>query len=78
MPRSGTLTSTVSLSIGDVITSDTGFMRGHGTVMQEDSLHATVAGVVQRVNRLVSVHPLKARYTGEIGDVIIGRIIEVE
>ncbi|XP_076441452.1 exosome complex component RRP4-like [Babylonia areolata] len=62
---------------GDVITSDSGFMRGHGTVMEGDSLKATVAGVVQRVNRLVSVRPLKARYVGEIGDVVIGRVIEV-
>ncbi|KAL8625729.1 Exosome complex component RRP4 [Nucella lapillus] len=61
---------------GDVITSDPGFMRGHGTIM-EDTLKATVAGVVQTVNRLVSVRPLKARYVGEIGDVVIGRIIEV-
>lgn len=67
----------VSLS-GDVITSDTGFMRGHGTVMEDDSLKATVAGVVERVNKLVSVRPLKTRYTGEIGDVIIGRIREVK
>lgn len=62
---------------GDVITSDTGFMRGHGTVMEDDSLKSTVAGVVERVNKLVSVRPLKARYTGEIGDVIVGRVIEV-
>ncbi|KAK7100809.1 exosome complex component RRP4-like [Littorina saxatilis] len=62
---------------GDVITSDTGFMRGHGTVMEDDSLKSTVAGVVERVNKLISVRPLKARYTGEIGDVIVGRVIEV-
>ncbi|KAK7502120.1 hypothetical protein BaRGS_00006484 [Batillaria attramentaria] len=62
---------------GDIITSDTGFMRGHGTVMDDDRLHATVAGVVERVNKLVSVRPLKARYTGEIGDVVVGRILEV-
>ena len=52
-------------------------MRGHGTVMERDSLKATVAGVVERVNKLVSVRPLKTRYTGEIGDVVIGRIREV-
>ena len=52
-------------------------MRGHGTVMEGDSLKATVAGVVERVNKLVSVRPLKTRYTGEIGDIVIGRIREV-
>lgn len=53
-------------------------MRGHGTVMTEDStLQSTVAGVVQRVNKLISVKPLKTRYNGDIGDVVIGRITEV-
>lgn len=60
---------------GDVITSDAGFMRGHGTAMEEDRLQATVAGMVERVNKLISVRPLKSRYTGEIGDVVVGRIL---
>ncbi|ESO97905.1 hypothetical protein LOTGIDRAFT_209108 [Lottia gigantea] len=62
---------------GDVITSDSGFMRGHGTFMEEGKLHASVAGVVEHVNKLICVKPLKTRYNGEIGDVVIGRIIEV-
>ncbi|KAH9514581.1 Exosome complex component RRP4 [Bulinus truncatus] len=62
---------------GDVITADTGFMRGHGTYMSEDCLHSSVAGMVERVNKLISVRPLKTRYNGEIGDIVIGRIIEV-
>jgi exosome complex component RRP4 len=45
--------------------------------MEDESLKATVAGAVERVNKLISVRPLKARYTGEIGDIVIGRIIEV-
>ncbi|XP_041368167.1 exosome complex component RRP4-like [Gigantopelta aegis] len=61
---------------GDVITADTGFMRGHGTYMDE-KLHASVAGIVQHVNKLISVKPLKTRYNGEVGDVVIGRILEV-
>ncbi|XP_022099167.1 exosome complex component RRP4-like [Acanthaster planci] len=62
---------------GDVITSDTDFMRGHGTYMEEDKLHASVAGVVETVNKLICVKPLKTRYNGEVGDVVIGRITEV-
>ena len=64
---------------GDVITTDTGFMRyihtyvipvngaltqrrGHGTYHSEDGkLVASVAGVVQRINRLISVRPLQSR-----------------
>lgn len=38
---------------------------------------ASVAGTVDRVNKLISVKPFKARYTGEVGDVIVGRISEV-
>ncbi|XP_014774425.1 exosome complex component RRP4 [Octopus bimaculoides] len=62
---------------GDVITSDTCFMRGHGTYTADDRLHASVAGVVERVNKLICVRPLKTRYNGEVGDVVVGRIIEV-
>jgi len=62
---------------GDVITADTGFMRGHGTYMDDDKLHASVAGVVERYNKLICVKPLKTRYNGEVGDVVIGRILEV-
>eukprot|EP00842_Homolaphlyctis_polyrhiza_P003205 jgi/Hompol1/3886/HPOL_003382-RA len=53
------------------------FMRGHGTFTQEDSLVASVAGFVERVNKLVSVRPIKSRYNGEIGDVVVGRITEL-
>ena len=45
--------------------------------MQDDGLYSSVAGVVERVNQLISVRPLKSRYHGEIGDVVIGRVTEV-
>ena len=35
--------------------------RGHGTYMEEEKLHASVAGVVERVNKLICVKPLKTR-----------------
>jgi len=81
------------VSPGDVITRDVGYMRGHGTYMKSaananssnanDSggggvLYATVAGVVQRVNKLITVTPPKTKYQGEIGDVVVGRITEVQ
>ena len=53
---------------GDVIHVDdsedgsSGFLRGHGTyVLNENKLVASVAGVVERVNKLISVRPLKSR-----------------
>jgi exosome complex component RRP4 len=38
---------------------------------------SSVAGTIQRVNKLISVKALKARYTPEVGDLVIGRIVEV-
>ncbi|XP_044125131.1 exosome complex component RRP4-like [Bufo gargarizans] len=66
------------VSPGDTITTDTGFMRGHGTYMEEDKLLASVAGVVERVNKLICVRALKTRYNGEVGDIVVGRITEVQ
>ena len=40
-------------------------------------MYASIAGVVERVNKLISVRPLKSRYSGEVGDVVIGRILEI-
>ncbi|XP_043576493.1 exosome complex component RRP4 isoform X1 [Chiloscyllium plagiosum] len=66
------------VSPGDTITTDTGFMRGHGTYMEDDKLIASVAGAVERVNKLICVKPLQTRYNGEVGDVVVGRITEVQ
>ncbi|XP_069870954.1 exosome complex component RRP4 isoform X2 [Dipodomys merriami] len=63
---------------GDTITTDTGFMRGHGTYMGEEKLLASVAGSVERVNKLICVKALKTRYNGEVGDIVVGRITEVQ
>ena len=45
--------------------------------MVEDSLVATVSGVVEKVNRLVTVRTLHSRYSAEVGDVVVGRVVEV-
>ncbi|KFM70498.1 Exosome complex component RRP4, partial [Stegodyphus mimosarum] len=64
---------------GFVISSDPGFMRGHGTWADEDDkICATVAGTVERINKLYSVRPQRSRYSGEVGDVVVGRIVEVQ
>ncbi|KAJ2835678.1 Exosome complex component rrp4, partial [Coemansia sp. 'formosensis'] len=55
---------------GTAITNDSAFMRGHGTFSEHDTIYSSVAGVVERINKLVSVRPLKQRYSGEIGDII--------
>lgn len=63
---------------GEVVTEDQGFMKGHGCFGDEQNrLCASVAGQVDRVNKLICVKPFKTRYTGEVGDVVIGRIVQV-
>merc|ERR1712050_385194 len=44
----------------------------------EKELNSSLAGVVERINKLICVRPLKTRYQGNIGDVIVGRIVKVE
>lgn len=64
---------------GDLVTSNPGFMRGHGTYPNTDGeIISSVAGRVEQINKLISVQALRARYIGETGDVIVGRIIETQ
>ncbi|BEJ12036.1 hypothetical protein CspHIS471_0204960 [Cutaneotrichosporon sp. HIS471] len=62
---------------GEVIASAKEYMRGHGTYVESDSIVSSVAGTVQRVNKLISVKPLQSRYVPEVGDLVIGRIADV-
>lgn len=54
--------------------------RGHGTYNPPSTtaIRSAVFGTVQKTNKLLSVIPLRARYTPEIGDLVIGRIAEVQ
>lgn len=68
----------IVVSPGTTITTDGGFMRGHGTFVENDNgLLSAVAGVVEKVNKLITVRPLKTRYNPEVGDVVVGRITQV-
>lgn len=46
--------------------------------MEDDCIKSSVAGVMQKVNKLICVKPLRSRYVGEIGDVVVGRVLEVQ
>uniref|UniRef100_A0A2M4AUY3 Exosome complex component RRP4 n=1 Tax=Anopheles triannulatus TaxID=58253 RepID=A0A2M4AUY3_9DIPT len=63
---------------GEIVTSQQGFMRGHGTYMEDESIKSSVAGVMVQVNKLITVKALKGRYVGEIGDVVVARVTEVQ
>ncbi|KAI8960968.1 hypothetical protein F5Y11DRAFT_327984 [Daldinia sp. FL1419] len=65
---------------GEIITEDPQWMRGHGTYTTADppAIISSVAGTLSKTNKLLSVRPLRARYTPEIGDLVVGRIVEVQ
>ncbi|KAK2465695.1 hypothetical protein APHAL10511_002239 [Amanita phalloides] len=63
---------------GETLTTSQEFMRGHGTYTDNDEVIASVAGIVERVNKLVTVRALRTRYNPEIGDLVVGRITEVQ
>ena len=76
---------------GELITSDPQWMRGHGTFTTNSTstttsstdpstqtIRSTLAGTLQKTNKLLSITPLRARYTPEIGDLVVGRIVEVQ
>ncbi|XP_055532782.1 exosome complex component RRP4 isoform X2 [Wyeomyia smithii] len=46
--------------------------------MEDEDIKSSVAGVMVQVNKLITVKPLKGRYVGEIGDVIVARVIDVQ
>ncbi|KAI3382359.1 hypothetical protein SNEBB_006714 [Seison nebaliae] len=64
---------------GNMITADTQYLSGHGTYFDDKKcMFASLAGTVQRVNKLIYVKPLKTRYFAEVGDVVIGRVISID
>ncbi|KAH3899224.1 probable Exosome complex component RRP4 [Saccharomycodes ludwigii] len=62
---------------GELVTDDPVWMRGHGTYSLQNKTYSSVCGTVSRVNKLLSVIPLRGRYQPETGDHVIGRITEV-
>ncbi|KAK3707845.1 Exosome complex component rrp4 [Vermiconidia calcicola] len=80
--RSQASTSSI-ITPGQLVTQDPQWMRGHGTftsASEDDNqtIRSTLAGTLQKTNKLLSIVPLRARYTPEIGDLVIGRIVEVQ
>jgi len=63
---------------GETITSAHDSMRGHGTYVDKEQVIASVAGSVERVNKLVTVRAVRTRYNPEVGDLVVGRITEVQ
>ncbi|ODQ80729.1 hypothetical protein BABINDRAFT_7426 [Babjeviella inositovora NRRL Y-12698] len=78
--ETGTTSSGLNASVvtpGELVTDDPVWMRGHGTYFLDEKTYSSVAGTISRVNRLLSVAPLRGRYTPETGDHVVGRVTEV-
>ncbi|KAI3890504.1 hypothetical protein MKX03_025046 [Papaver bracteatum] len=68
-----------SVTVAETISvnHEEGVLKGHGTSEVDGEIVATLCGVVEKVNKLVYVRTLRARYKPETGDIIVGRVIEV-
>jgi exosome complex component RRP4 len=62
---------------GKKISDIGGYIRGHGTYIEGEAIYASIAGVVEKINKLITVKPLRSRYVGEIGDLVIGRVVDI-
>lgn len=87
---------------GEPISDDMGLLRGHGTYLEGSMFHSSLAGTLQRVDKLITVSAHKQRletcnqyvtilvtlifcaycgyirYSGEVGDLIVGRISGID
>ena len=69
-----------SIDIYLIPNSNCAHHRGHGTYNPPDTvaINSSVFGTILKTNKLLSVLPLRARYMPEIGDLVVGRIVEVQ
>ncbi|MCO5555850.1 hypothetical protein L7F22_009395 [Adiantum nelumboides] len=71
---------------GQAIASSVTFMRGHGAYLSSASIsdgaapliRSSLCGVVRKTNKLISVNSLKTRYAPEVGDLVVGRISDLQ
>ncbi|KII60960.1 Exosome complex component RRP4 [Thelohanellus kitauei] len=61
----------------DFLTEREGVIRGYNTYEDKSKIYSSVLGFVEQIDRLVCVNPIKSRYQPSIGDVVIGRVLEV-
>ncbi|KAK7271059.1 hypothetical protein RJT34_26656 [Clitoria ternatea] len=76
---SSKVNSNASVTISDSISvnHEDSVLKGHGTADLNGEVVATVCGIVERVNKLVYVRALRSRYKPEVGDIVIGLVVEV-
>lgn len=63
---------------GETICEEGDFIRGHGTQSEDKRLVSSYFGTPKTINKLVTVVPhMNFRYLPEVGDVVIGRVVEI-
>ena len=63
---------------GEDVCDAEGFIRGHGTSLNNNKVTSTYFGRMKQINKLMTVAPIFSfRYTPEIGDVVIGRVTQI-
>lgn len=71
------------INVGEVVTRESGYLRGHGIRQQYNNqldcneLIACVAGFLQQTNKFLVIKPMRSRYKPQVGHVIVGRISNV-
>ena len=57
-----------------------GYISGHGTRVdiKTQKIFATLSGVVQFIDRVISVQPLSQGYWPDVGDLVVGRVVQVD
>jgi len=61
---------------GDLLAEDD-YVAGDNTYKEENKIYATRVGLVQYENRRVFVVALKAFYVPSVGDMVIGKVVEI-
>lgn len=52
-------------------------MSGKGTYVIDSIIYSSLVGYVEKIGKVLMVKPLKSRYSGDLGDVVIGRVMEI-
>ncbi|CAD2090013.1 exosome complex component RRP4, putative [Plasmodium vinckei lentum] len=53
------------------------FLKGSGLYEEEEKFSACILGSVNYINKLVYVEPLRGKYTGSVGDLLVGKIKDI-
>lgn len=64
---------------GDIVEENTaGIMCGNGVMVRDGMIIATVRGFVTKISQLLTITPMTSIYTPNVGDIVVGRISQVQ